>query len=321
MKLRIQALFLALFTAALLFSPGLAQSEGNAAPGPLLQGSGLRIDTLKIDIWPEYDQPSALVIYHITLDANTSLPVEMAFRIPAAAGEPNALAAGQSDDAAVLRNLTYERTVDGEWATLRFTTGMPVIRIEYYDPSLVKQGASRRFEFTWLGDYAANRMIIEVQQPAGARDVSLNPNLGTGVLNQDGLLYYRADLGSRAAGETQVISLVYQKDTETLSVENVPVEPADPITTSGSGTPVFNGALPWLLGLLGVVLIAGGGLWYWQSGKSRERPRQARGRRRATEPESAPAPAEGHIYCHQCGKRAAANDRFCRTCGTRLRTE
>jgi len=321
MKSSIHALFLALILSALLFTPGLAQSETYAARGPLLQSSGLRLDTLKVDIWPEYDQPSVLVIYHITLDANASLPVEMAFRIPAAAGAPNALASGPSDDTSVLRNLTYERTVEGDWATLRFTTSMPVVRLEYYDPSLIKQGASRRFEYTWLGDYAANRMIIEVQQPAGARDVSLNPNLGSGVLSQDGLLYYRADLGSRAAGEAQVISLVYQKDTETLSVENVPVEPADPITIGGSGGPIFNGSLPWLLGLLGVVLIAGGGFWYWQSGKGREQPKKARSRRRAAAVEAPPAQAEGHIYCHQCGKRAAANDRFCRTCGTRLRTE
>jgi hypothetical protein len=322
MKLRISALILALTALAVVLStrPGRAQVEGLAPAGSLQQQAETRFNTLKVDLWPEYDQPSVLVIYHITLDPNVTLPVDLEINIPAAAGEPNALAAGLTDEATALQNVDYERQVNGEWATLSFTASMPIVRVEYYDPSLVKQGASRSFVYTWPGDYALGKLIVEVQQPAGARDMSLDPNLGNSVLDNDGLLYYRADLGSRQAGEQQTISMVYQKDTDTLSIENVRVEPSDPIIPSESGFPTFNSALPWLLGVLGVVLIAGGGLWYWQSGKNRERTAPARRRRRPAA-EREPAPAEGHVYCHQCGKRAAANDRFCRTCGTKLRVE
>lgn len=333
MKLKISALILltTLLATTLFTAPDRARAEYTAqggAQGRLLQAGEIRINTLQIDIWPEYDQPTALVIYHITLDANVNLPVDLELRIPAAAGEPNALAAGLEDNVSVLRNLVYERQVEGDWAVLRFTTSMPIVRLEYYDPNLIKKGASRNFEFIWPGDYAVTSLIFEVQQPAGARDVSLNPSLGSSVLHDDGLLYYRANLGSFSAGQEQTLSLVYQKDTNTLSVQNVPVEAAGPITTNDTGFTALNGLLPWVLGVLGVVLIAGGGIWYWQSGKSREKPKATR-RRRASAAERetttaaspAPAPTEGHIYCHQCGKRASANDRFCRTCGTRLRVE
>lgn len=76
----------------------------------------------------------------------------------------------------------------------------------------------------------------------------------------------------------------------------------------------------WLLVFLGLVLIGGGGYWYWRSGQQ-ESPAKARRRRRAPRQETAAAFTQEAIYCHQCGKRAGAGDRFCRSCGSRLRTE
>jgi hypothetical protein len=95
--------------------------------------------------------------------------------------------------------------------------------------------------------------------------------------------------------------------------------------------------------LIGIVLIAGGGYWYWQSGRSKEAPALLRRqwRREGEDRDEKPAEngtgedsgnssfggvnhtstQENIVYCQQCGNRAGPGDRFCRLCGVRLRIE
>ena len=55
----------------------------------------ISLSQLEIDLWPEFDQPSMLVIYKATLPSGVSLPVDLTFRIPLAAGSPSAVAVQQ----------------------------------------------------------------------------------------------------------------------------------------------------------------------------------------------------------------------------------
>jgi hypothetical protein len=151
----------------------------------------------------------------------------------------------------------------------------------------------------------------------------ISPSLGNGSQGEDGLIYYHADLGSLEAGETFTITVDYQKDTDTLSADDLEIQPSAPITAETPGRVNTRALLPWILGLAGLLLIAGGGWWYWRS--SREAA-PSKGRRRRisgtagvdVRPEKGP---QGEVYCHQCGKRASPGDRFCRSCGARLRIE
>ncbi len=106
----------------------------------LLSASSVRaqnpvtLSSSQVQIWPEYDKPSVLVIYQMTLPASTIFPVDLSIRIPAAAGDPNAVAIRQVDG--TLLNADYTRQVSGEWATISFTTTASEIQLEYYDPSI-----------------------------------------------------------------------------------------------------------------------------------------------------------------------------------------
>lgn len=70
----------------------------------------LRLSSVSVDVWPEYDQPAVLVIYHISMPANTTLPVILNLRIPAQA---EAYAVATSDPVNGLLNAPYDRTVKG----------------------------------------------------------------------------------------------------------------------------------------------------------------------------------------------------------------
>lgn len=285
-------------------------------PRSVLAQEELRLPSVEVDLWPEYDRPNVLVIYRLTLPSSASLPQALHLRIPTSA-EINAVAVRQTDGN--LFTIPYEPQVAGDYTEISFQATLPDVQIEYYDPGLVKEGSSRHFEYTWPGDYAVESMEVQVQQPVDATDMRISPNLGNGVTAGNGLTYYTAEVGSLDAGQTFSITFDYNKPNDVLSYTTQQLEASGPISDTTAGIS-FTTILPWVLGILGVVLIAGGGIWYWQSGREPAQIKRRTRRKPSAGPETAPPVQEGaYVYCHQCGKRAAPGDRFCRTCGTQLR--
>ncbi len=297
-----------LFVLLLTLFPMAIQVSAQGAPG---------LESLIVDFWPEYDQPNMLVIYRAVLSPTVSLPAEIIFRIPVEAGSPHAVAVGPSPE--LVADVVATTSVAGEWIEVSFIATTPALRLEYYDPRLEKEGALRRFRYDWPGDYAVGTFTMNVQHPVGASNVRVTPAAGRVVPFEDGFTYNVIELGSIGSGERFSLELQYDKETDALSVEALQVQPSAPISPgAGSGIRI-NQIIPWALGILGVVLIAGGGIWYWRSGRGA--PASANRRpRRASRSSPGSAGMDEAIYCHQCGKRAEPGDRYCRSCGTRLRT-
>jgi hypothetical protein len=272
---------------------------------------------VEVNLWPEFDRPSMLVIYHITLSPETTLPAEMNIRIPLVAGVPNAVAARQPNGSLI--NIPYTQEEDGNWSQIIFQATNPELQIEYYDPSLSIDGTSRHFAYLWPGDYAVDSFVIQVQEPLGAIDMQISPSLGSGAPAGDGMVYYTSQVGPLTEGQSFVITVDYEKDSDELSAGSVPVQPSGPLEDTTPGSVTLSSALPFILGGLGVLLIAGGAWWYWQSGRERPQPNKKRARSRRKPVSQSQEAAGEHIYCHQCGKRAMSGDLFCRACGTELR--
>jgi hypothetical protein len=278
------------------------------------------LSSVEVDLWPEFDRPAMLVIYRFTLSPLATLPAEMRLRIPDSAGAPNAVAAGTPDGSLI--NIPYDlEEAGGGWSWLVFQATTSELQVEYYDPGLVKDGSARHFEYTWPGDFAVDAFAVEVQQPVGASEMRIKPGMFSANEGRDGLMYYTLDVGSLTADQPVEITVDYQKADERLSSSGQPLESSGPLDDTALGRKSMTEVLPWLLGLLGMLLIVGGGLWYWRSGHQEPQTKRRRGsRRKPTAQGELGGVLEGeHVYCHQCGKRAASGDRFCRTCGTQLR--
>jgi hypothetical protein len=303
--------FILVVLIAILLTPGLASGQGQQ-----------KLASLEIELWPEYDRPEVLVIYRIGLPMNVSLPAALEIRIPASAGAPNAVAAKQPDGSLI--TIPYDTQTDGTWNVLSFTATTPETQLEYYDPGMIKEGSNRQFTYNWPGDYATDKLTVQVQQPFDATEMSISPDMGPAERGQDGLNYYTGDFGALEAGQTFKSTITYNKSSDTLTSTNLPVDSISPIDDSAQGRSRLMSSLPWIFGILGMVLLVAGGLWYWQSGGMRaeqtRRPRhKPANQRQAT---SAPTSTTGqdNIYCHHCGKRAGPGDKFCRGCGTQLRS-
>jgi len=276
---------------------------------------------LKISLWPEYDKPSVLVMYDLTLPETTDLPLSLNIRIPARAGKPYAVA--YQDPSGNLVNADFQYTSGETWGTISINAMTPNLHIEYYDPALTKDGAQRTFVFHWPGDFAIDALSLVVQQPTDATNFQITPAMGTGVREDDGLVYYRTDMGALAAGQPFEVTVVYTKESNTLSKNTL-----RPQSNLSSGEPAqgevtWHKVMPWAITALGVVLIVIGLVWYWASSRSipvtSSRPRHRR-KRQPLPPETLAAEDTDQVrYCPQCGMRAHPGDRFCRTCGTPLR--
>jgi len=314
MKLRMQrkVTVLAVLLIALVISLGQPAAVNAQEP--------VTFESVLVEVWPEYDQPSALVMYHLTLTSTVKLPAEVAIRIPERAGRPHAVA---TQDEAGLLNLNYTTATQDGWLLIQFTTPTPQVRLEYYDPSLTIEGPKRTYTYRWPGDYAVNNLTMQVQQPANASEMAFVPEMGSGQQAQDGLTYYNMLVGQLNAGTGFDMQISYNKPDNTLTNPNSfeQAQPVQPVDSNTTGRVTVNDFLPWILGGFGILLIAVGAFWYWRTGQLNTVPERPRHSRRTNAGGQMPSTADDKqsIYCSQCGKRAGPGDLFCRSCGTKLR--
>lgn len=276
------------------------------------------ISSIKVDLWPEFDRPSMLVIYHMTLSPQVYLPAEISFPIPRSAGSPHAVAIKQPDNNLISVPYTLER--QDEWRYVVFQATAPEIQLEFYDSSLIMDGVDRFYTYYWPGDYPVDAFIITVQQPKSASGMLFRPSMFAAKSGSDGLTYFLMNVGALTKGQQFEVSLTYQKETDVLTYSDMPVAPVEPLDDTTVGFTNLSDILPWVLGSLGLLLIFGGGTWYWRTGLKKTGSRSTEHFQQKTENTTShtqPGDIE-FAYCPACGKRASPMDRFCRTCGTAL---
>ena len=281
------------------------------------QDSG-EIERMHIDIWPEYDRPEVLVIYRISLSSVMSLPAELSIRIPKTVGKPFNVAMKDIDG--LLYSLNYELINEDQWLRIKLISPSPDLQIEFYDPIYDCGENKHCYRYDWPGDYSIDSLTITVQQPLNSSNMQIEPNMGTGLLRPDELLYYTTLVGSLKKRETYSLQISYEKTDDTLSVSMQPVEPVEPLTQGTTGRTSVQEMLPLVAALAGLIMIISVGYWVWSSGwrfkpTTQQEPKQNSAR------EPVPGGSEVIVYCHQCGKRANASDLYCRTCGSKLHPE
>jgi len=274
----------------ILFVPALARIQ-----------SLRRLNTVSVDIWPEYDKPAVLVAYHIILPPDTTLPAKLTLHVPA-----GITAEAQSE-------VPIESNVQGDQTVLTATVNSLDIQFEYYEP-LVKDGMERHIVFQWFGDYAVGMLEVNFLRPSGAEDVTLEPQPVDIQPGQDGLLNYHMRELNLVAGQTYTLTIDYSRQSNKVSLFGLPIQAVATPGVSTVGRVSMTGVVPWALAGLGALLIVGGvfGFVSWHRG----------GKRALAGKQTVPASNEREdalIYCPRCGEHVQVGDSFCRSCGARLR--
>lgn len=265
-----------------------------------------RLESVQISFWPDFDDPSVLVLITGQLPQGTTLPVEVSIPVPENA-EINAVA---SVDDAGMASVDFEEG-DG---MVTFVTADPRFRVEYYMP-YQQDGSIRTYNFDWQADLSVSELSAEIQQPANATTLKSDPGAADVFTNQvDGLVYHSLDSLSVAAGMPYRLSFDYEMASDALTVGPVaPVsQPTDQTVQDSEGD-----ENNWLLlaGVLGLIALVMVGTWVVatrSSGRKSTRPVKLKPKARSTKGKAA-------VFCHNCGQEAEGDDRFCRSCGTELK--
>ncbi len=272
------------------------------------QSTVTEIESLAVEIWPDYDDTAVLVLLTGTLPTDTTLPATLTIPLPENA-DLNAVAHFTDDN--VLTDQGIDYSVDGNQLT--FTTPNRTFRIEFYMPYSAN-GLEREFAYTWEGGTAVNNLTAVVQQPLAAAKMSTTPSASDTSPGSDGLTYHNFPPQTLAANEPFTISVAYTMNSDSLTVNlqsetAVNTQPSSTITSEPADTGID---LPILFAMLGFVLIMFAVIWQLlvrQKGSSKPRkPQKVR-----------TAATTKAKYCHNCGIKLQPDDKFCRECGTAVK--
>ncbi len=268
------------------------------------------LQSVAVQLWPEYDQPSMLVIVDFKVAPMTSLPVDLTFNIPT---DANLIAVASQAENGNLLNAKFESPIQTETGqSFSITVEQNVVyRFEYYQP-LNRNNTERTFVYNWKSMYAVKNFSVAILEPLDVKSLSTVPAY-VSVQQVSGLNFYDGAVVALAAGESYMLSIQYEKTTEALVNPVQQVQSAQPVNQNTPGRVSLSNSVPYVIAILGVAIILGGLVYYWRSGHLI--PKRIL-RRRVS---SAENDNKTEAYCPQCGARTKAGDKFCRTCGARLK--
>jgi hypothetical protein len=288
----------------LIAAPAAAQSEATT------------LAQLTVDIWPEYDEPSVLVLLTITRSPDAGQET-VVIPLPDAA-ELHAVARVSEEGAFLTDGI---ETDEGRSGQLAVTTAAPRLRIEYYAP-YEAEGDGRRFGFAWTSDLLVEQLVVTVQQPMNSSDFAVFPEPFEVFRGQDGLQYHTLPATAVAPGVAFSVQASYTNPGGQLTADLLAGQQAQVASSNLAPAATTAEGFNWLLALAGggIVLILGA-LAYFVLGN---RPGRARPKARKPLPQSQPSSAKAGAgprarFCHQCGRPAEPGDKFCSHCGTALK--
>jgi hypothetical protein len=265
------------------------------------------IDALDIEIWPDYDKPSVLVLLTGTLPGDTRLPASVTLPLPEAA-RLNAVARIDRKDGNMKDDILSSTDPSGR---LTFITPDLRFRVEYYLPYTVNK-TQRSFDYTWLAAVSVNNFKLRVQRPSSASTLYTEPATPNVVKSGDGFDYHTFPVRAVPAGQSFSLRVDYKMTNAQLSATSMPppnTNTQTPVLPAASSTgPGINWALAAVVsgGLIIIVAVI------WQIASRRPSPKIRKPIDSRVEKQSRAK------FCRNCGEPIDEDDRFCRGCGSKL---
>ena len=270
------------------------------------QGKVTAIESLAVELWPDYDRASVLVLLNGTLPADTTLPATVTLPIPETA-QLNAVARIDSRDDQMKDDISSSPVPGG----LSFITPDLRFRLEYYLPYAVNNN-QRTFNFSWLAAISVNKFKLKVQRPLFASQLTTEPVSINIFSGEDGLTYYAFSEQVVPAGQLFSVRVDYTMSTDQLSVERL-APPSTGVQKPGLSSTARTGAdvnWPLLAVVAGALIIVM--VFVWKIAI-----RRAESKRPITH--NAAAKKESYSkFCSNCDNPADRDDRFCSKCGAGL---
>ncbi|MEM7342697.1 MAG: zinc ribbon domain-containing protein [Chloroflexota bacterium] len=270
------------------------------------------LQTLVIELWPEYDRPETLVIYRIDVSPDVALPTSLTFQLPSYIDALHVVASEQNGVLLEVsrENYTLINQANGTLLTLSATS--PHIQFEYYDPQIVTlQGNTRQLTYQFQNSYFVNNTVFEIQEPTETTAFTMEPLADNEFIGDDGFRYNSIEQTNLGPTDQVEISAEYTRETDLVSVEALANRDLPSSSEQAVIDAISNDRRPfgYFLIATGVVMFLGTAVYYWWS--ERQKAPEL-----ATQPTSQPSAR----FCHQCGEQQRSKAIFCHACGAKQRT-
>ncbi len=265
------------------------------------------IDALDIDIWPDYDRASVLVLLTGTLPGDTRFPASVTLPLPEVA-QLNAVARIDSKDGNMKDDIVSSTDPPG---TLTFITSDLRFRVEYYLPYTVDK-SQRSFDYTWLAAITVNNFRLRIQRPTSASTLNTEPASANVIRDGDGFDYHIFPTRAVPAGQSFPLHVDYKMTTAQLSATSLPRQNTSTQTAATPATPSTGSGINWALAAIvagGLIIIVA---LIWQITSRRPLPNIRKPIDSRVERQSQAK------FCRNCGEPIGEGDRFCRGCGSEL---
>jgi hypothetical protein len=295
---------------ALLPPAALRASLSQETPAPGGAVTETKINTMEVEIWPEYDDPRVLLIYRGTMPPDQPLPTDFSFIVPSDAQVHMAGAVDQNGGH--VHALFQERDRGDGTKEIFYRLEHPNFYMEfYYDP--LTGAEQRQFRYPLVSPFPIADLKVSVQQPLRTSGFGVNPATSNVVRDQKGFSYYIVSFGAVPAGEERSVSVAYRKTDREPSVAGQQPGGGVPERQRRTMKGILVGAGILLIGVVGYGLFAA---------SQRKKVRSGRAGAHAARPVPAgPTQAGGKPsrFCTQCGAGVEKTDKFCSNCGHQVR--
>lgn len=252
-----------------------------------------QLSQVQIDLWPDLDRPSVLVLITAELPADAPLPSTLEFKLPV---EPSAVASVNA--AGDMLNTPYSTESDAGVTTVTVESNERTIRVEYYFP-YQQTGNQIEFEYQWLGGPAVDDLLILFREPNGSTAVTTESQFENVGPLSDEQPNHSWQVGSVEVGQSVSAAFGYTAAPPAAVGDSSVNQPGSQEATADLTLII--------LAALGGLFVGAGAMWFWQNQRTTVRPRQR-------------APKASRTgFCHQCGSSLKSGDVFCRQCGAKSR--
>lgn len=175
----------------------------------------LSIGRMRVMIWPEYDDPSVLVVYDGRFSDDSKFPTVTDFLIPKGAiiNDICSLSPGGQHFCQL-----YDVSKGGSYDTVHLSLPFSNFYVSFHLAPIDLDKAKRRIEYVIKANHPIERMEVDIQQPLRSTEFAISPSSGT-VSREKGFDHFAYTLEEIAKGEDRIFKIGYVKETRAPSVD------------------------------------------------------------------------------------------------------
>lgn len=270
-----------------------------------------RLAQLKISVWPEYDQPTVLVMLDGTLADTSNLPRDISLLLPSSASLLVTTFENTDGTLAAEQQSRSANQGDG-YARITYTVKTPKYHVEYYD-NLLRGSPDKVMDFAFRAAAPIDQVTVDIQQPLQASNFSVNlPS--SSVRDDNGFKVYSSSFANVTGGQTLTAQVKYTKTDPNPSVLPTAVSVGAPSTSPAAESPSSWSNVFIIFALVLLALVAVLGFIILQQRSRRPAPAMAASGSRSRKGARRKG-AGARVFCTQCGSALGPDDNFCPKCG------